>query len=141
VKIYLASNRENIERVKHYAVRLEALGHEITYKWWKDIEENGADDAKVSRETLIRCARADRNGVMACDLFWLLAPEDGGTGCWVELGMAMRQKYAYAVPTIVVSSAQERTLFFVLEEVDDCFELHESAFTFITTHAAEEIAS
>ena len=146
MKIYLASNRENIALVKAYAAKLEELGHTITYEWWRDIETNGPDDTKIDGEILLECAESDQFGVMTADLFWLLAPREGGTGCWIELGMAIRSREledstAYTPPHIVISGAFDRTLFATLNEVDECFAEHESAFTFITTVLEEDLAS
>ncbi len=152
MKIYLASNRESIALVKEYAARLEALGHEITYKWWIDVERNGPDDTEVDSEVLFDCASADADGVLKCDVFWLLAPQTGGAGCWVELGMAIAKARMSWVsvtagkdddddddyttePHVLTSGADSRTLFTILNEVQECFESHSAAFDYLTAAA------
>lgn len=53
MKVYLASNREQIALAKDYAAKLEALGHSITHKWWEDVERLGtADNQEADGEEL-----------------------------------------------------------------------------------------
>lgn len=139
MKFYLASSRPTIEFVKIYAEKLEALGHSITYKWWEDVEEHGEDDSAVDGEELFECAQSDMNGVLNCDVFWLLAPTEGGTGAWVELGAAIAKAAMsweaddiMTEPHIVISGSHDRTLFSILNEVQECFETHEAAFGYIS---------
>lgn len=136
MKVYLASSRENIALVKEYASKLVALGHVITYAWWLDVEQLGNDDG-VSDEDAARCANADETGVRVADVFWLLAPEKGGTGCWIELGMAIGHFIAGADKSIVISGAFDRTIFSSLMEVEETFAHHERAFEFVTCGATE----
>lgn len=148
-KIYIAASRTLMQDAKAYAEVLKGLGFEIAYEWWTDVEEQGDDDTLVDSEVLFDCAVADSDGVLNCDVFWLLAPKEGGTGCWVELGIAIakaRMSWTpkrgdetddYSTePHIVVSGAEDRTLFTILNEVQECFETHDSALAFITRELA-----
>lgn len=144
-KIYIATSREFMGEAKAFAEVLTGLGHTITHPWWEDVERLGTvDNQAADGEELFACAIADVAGVEAADLFWLLAPATGGTGCWVELGMAIACRDlgddTDEVPPdgrhVIVSGACDRTLFTILNEVDECFDTHDSAFAFITREFA-----
>lgn len=130
MRIYVATSRANFAVAKEWAAKLEARGHTITYAWWKDVEKNGPDEG-VEPDELLRCATADRDGVMAADAFWLIAPEHGGVGCWIELGMAIARCDLDGGPIVVVSGAYGRSLFWLLHEVDEAFSYHDDAFAFL----------
>ena len=67
-----------------------------------------------------------------CAYFWLLAPEHGGRGCFVEMGAALQSTRE---PWIVVSGAHDRFIFGAL--ADSRFDQHDAALAFF----AEEMTN
>jgi hypothetical protein len=83
VKVYVATRYEDKAEAARWIQRLRDLDIEVTHDWTA-VEEAGADP--VLRRSY---ACADMQGVRDADVVWLLAPEDGGRGCWTELGAAL----------------------------------------------------
>lgn len=87
--VYVAGPSREIERSEHVMARLRASGLQITYDWAaavRRIEGRGTalTDAEQERE-----AHADLAGVASADVVVVLAPTDGISGCWVEMGAAL----------------------------------------------------
>lgn len=107
MKIYVAAGRSLIDDAERLIDKLTRGGHAITYDWTKAVRSNPPDDQCTYTVLIDECSR-DIDGVIECDQFVLLAPKEGGTGCWVELGMAL---LAPRAPFIVIIGAFDRTIF------------------------------
>lgn len=107
VKIYVAASRSLLSDAERLIAVLRRACHTITYDWTEAMRRNPPDDRCTDGVLIDECA-ADINGVLACDMFVLLAPESGGTGCWVELGLALASPRA---PRIAIIGAFSRTIF------------------------------
>jgi nucleoside 2-deoxyribosyltransferase len=117
IRAYLAGASAEYELVSRVAERLTASGkYSITYPWWVDVAKalgEGRDANRgMSLEEAHAFAQADLRAIESSDVFWLLMPRTTSTGCFVELGYAMRQKLGAAgVPHLVVSFDFERSIF------------------------------
>jgi len=95
-KIYIASSLTNIKRVQEIRDKFLAQGCEITYDW----TTHGAID-RNDINALREAATGEMNGVMFCDVFFLV--QEGRKGSHVELGLALaRQHYDGNPPKIVI---------------------------------------
>jgi hypothetical protein len=83
MKVYVATRYEDKAEAARWIQHVRDLGVEVTHDWTA-VEEAGADP--VLRRSY---ACADMEGVRDADVVWILAPEEGGRGCWTELGMAL----------------------------------------------------
>lgn len=101
--VYVASKFSNKVEVKRVQDLLRSAGHEITYDWTNDdqIDVAGPCDSykipvnlKVARDL----ARQDYLGVRAAHAVIFLPVEEGGRGCYTEMGFAI----AWKIPVIVV---------------------------------------
>jgi hypothetical protein len=121
--VYLATAFTEKDTIaKPWMARLRAAGHTITEDWTAGPEvPRGELALPVERQRKI--ALADLGGVFHADVVWLLSPETGGTGCWVELGYAMGRERKR-----VVVSGPARSIFTSLCER---YETHEEAFAAI----------
>lgn len=120
--IYVASKFQNREIVRGYIDRLEEKGYEVIYDWTRGSE--GSED-ELSEAKRFEIALIERDAAMKADYFWLLFPEEGGRGCFIELGMALASNH-----TVLISGHLEKSLFSTLS--DETFEEHEEAFSFLT---------
>lgn len=122
-RIYVAGCREDLKLIQEFNAKLRAARYTITHDWTADILANvGRPDASIGREEQAGYARADWDGVTSADAFWLVAPSVGGTGCWIELGMAISVRTI----AIIVSGAHKRSIFTALPGVE-VFDTHEEA--------------
>lgn len=150
--IYLAASRHDIALAKELMRRLREAGHTITHDWIADIESSprpkdvttSLSDHELPDAYLVQCAKSDFMGVVRADLFWLLAPAEGGSGCWIELGMRIMAKQP---PTqTIISGAHTRSIFinWTRAEGAKTFDQHEEAFSWVTGFellSIEEIAA
>lgn len=126
MKIYVAGASKEIDRIEGFMARLRAAGHVITLDWTVEVRSAGSgspDDDELRKA----CARADLLGVEACDVFWIVKPDEGSTstGAWVELGHAL----AFGGKTTVASGTSRKCIFADL--VDHDFDDHEEALAFL----------
>jgi hypothetical protein len=121
MKIYIATSWENRGRAESWAKHVENSSMSITYRWWEApfADETWLSD-EVKRELAVQCLR----GVADADVVWILAPETGGQGVWVELG------YSLAKKKMIVYSGPDRTIFSKLPGVTG-FTLHLEALQFL----------
>lgn len=103
MKIYVASKFGNREAVQEAQRRLIERGHSITYDWTRDDDPaiaGACNEYKIPiDETIARdLALRDVRGVQAADVVVFLPTEQGGRGCYTEMGLAL----ALGVPVVVV---------------------------------------
>jgi hypothetical protein len=107
--IYVAGASREVEHVRSL-MNLIAPWFRITHDWTEQVMKaraSGKSDTDFSVGERRAYARSDLDGVFEADFLWLIAPEVGTTGAWVELGAAL----AYG-KTIVVSGPQlSKTIF------------------------------
>lgn len=109
MKFYIASRFGNKDRVREVYEALRAKGHEITTDWTVHTAikpyGNNVDLAK-------EYAMEEVSGVGDCDVFILLGDE-GGTGMYIEMGMALSRATKEGTPKIyIVGEHNERSHFF-----------------------------
>lgn len=103
MRVYIATKFENSARAIDVATQLEAVGHEITYKWWGNSE--------FSHEQAAR----DMKGVRDADAMVLIV-EDGNlrySGALTEFGMAL----AWNTPVHILGHALDSNIFTLLNNV------------------------
>lgn len=134
MNIYVAGSSLEVALIEEYMRRLRAAGHIITHDWTVPVRES----AQIAQRDLTeadrwRHARADRQGVLDADIFWMLIPTTPSSGAWVELGIAA----GGGRPGLsIVSGDWRRSIFTSL--ADQRFDTHAEAFAFIMdldTHA------
>jgi hypothetical protein len=93
LRVYIAAAARELDRAKRMIAAARALGTvEITRDWTPDIDAAqaaGKRDADYSGEERRTFAAADLFAVRTAHVVWLLAPEEGGRGSWVEFGYAL----------------------------------------------------
>lgn len=95
MKFYIASRLKHKSEVKKLIKKLEAEGHSCVHDWTdgkrlKPYEENLHQSQKVADKQV--------RAIKDCDLFVLLNPDKGGTGMYVELGVALAEgKHTFVV--------------------------------------------
>lgn len=117
LRIYIAGASKEPERVRHAMQRAADLGYEITYDWLTAVEVEGAANEGLADVKRKHYARADLDAIRAANVVWLLAPEGGSTGAWVELGFAL----ALGRIVFVSGRSRQRCIFtsLALFEFDD----------------------
>lgn len=125
-KIYLATALTYKREAQHWMNQARAAGIEITHDW--TIGEDTSDPHDELE--CMKHATDDLRGVFDCDLFWLLVPEVGGAGCWVEFGYAL----ALERPTIV-SGPAKRSIF--TARASRIFAYHHEAMSWVRTFCGE----
>jgi len=133
IACYLAGSSQEHELVAAFASKLEATGlYSITYPWWNDVAKAKAErrDANrgMSRDEARRLMKLDVRAVCACYVFWLLMPETLSIGCFVELGVAMREaSMRSGQMSLIVSGDYGRSIFTSSWEKDVTFATHDDA--------------
>lgn len=123
--IYLASAYNQKDLVASYIKRLPS-GLFVTHDWtvapkWLPAELVGKRETELPEKVCKKLAEEDMKGVQTADVLWLLTPAERGCGCFIELGIALRQ-----VQTRVIVSGLQRSIFQHL--ADDWYASHEGAF-------------
>lgn len=129
--IYLAGASKELSLCETLRDRLTAAGHRVTRNWMADVRANAhRTDADISRDERRAFARADLDGVAACNVFWLVTPEGSSLGSWVELGYALRRadESQFPLEPVIVVSGPWRSIFGDL--ADYSFATHEEVLTF-----------
>lgn len=88
MKFYIASRLKHKNEVKKLINLLEDKGYTCTHDWTrgeklKPYAENLDQSQKLADEQV--------KSIKNCDLFVLLNPDEGGTGMYVELGVAIAE--------------------------------------------------
>lgn len=116
MNLYIAAASHPAERPRvdaAFAAAAATPGVNIVGDWRKGVDEHGGlpEDPMLRLEAAV----ADLDAIEArADALWLLVPEHGGVGCWVEFGYALAQE-----DMLVVSSGQRRSIFTsVADELD-----------------------
>ena len=120
MKVYIATSFVQKELAQKWRDALIKEGIEISHDWTvveNPFSERGEVD--VPEEMQREWARDDFNGACSADIVWVLAPQTGGCGCWVEMGAAM------ATGRRVIVSGFRRTIFTSMVLY---YETHEAAF-------------
>ncbi len=128
--LYLAGASKELPLCETLRDRLTAAGHTVTRNWMADVRANEhRPDSDISKAERAAFARADLEGVAACNVFWLVTPEGSSIGAWVELGYALRRAEESKFNPVIVVSGPWRSIFGDL--ADYAFATHEDAFTFL----------
>lgn len=117
MKVYVATRFGMWRKARRAHEILREHGHEPTSRWVEVAEELDGkchavplDDPRRRDE-----AEVDLVDVCASDVLLLLTPAAGGTGCWLEVGVALGQGIrVFATRGDLV---RERTIFGELEDV------------------------
>lgn len=137
--IYLAGASKEFERCETFRDRLIAAGHHVTRNWMADVRANAhRPDGDIGKAERAAYARADLEGVAACNVFWLVTPELPSLGAWVELGYALRRSDEAQFQPVIVVSGPWRSIFGDL--ADYSFATHEEAFEFLCGEITGEAA-
>lgn len=128
--IYLAGASSEVDQCEAYMRLLRDAGWRVTFDWTVGLRANqaaGKRDIDLTLEEMRSYASADLEGVRQADWIWVLAPEppNASTGCWVELGDALRSGRG----RVVVSGHWRRCIFAAL--AGQRFALHDEALAWL----------
>lgn len=84
--IYISSSREEVLRTQLWMAKCVENGLVISYDWTREITPFDSD---TPDDVAFNISKTELRAIEHSDYFWLLVPETGGTGCWVEFGFAM----------------------------------------------------
>ena len=118
MRVYVATKFEDSAVASYWLDRLRKQGIDISHDWTA-VEE--IDDLVNQPITRRRYAEDDFRGVACADLVWVLAPKEGGRGCWTEMGFAI----ALQIPVFVSGEGVGKNLF---DAFASCSVTHEQAF-------------
>jgi hypothetical protein len=121
--IYVAGSSKEAVKIAGYMQRLRDMGWTVTHDWTVPVLEAKVADGDLSDHERIRLAVDDSWGVRTAGYFWLVIPETGSLGSWVELGIAIGLRC-----TIIVSGDCRKSIFLTLAGEE--FREHEEALTF-----------
>lgn len=129
MKVYVAAPFGEYVEVLRSCRRLHLNEHEPTASWGVIAAElNGVCEAvPIGDQRRLNNAHLDMHDVRRSDAVIVLVPESGGTGMWVEVGMAI----AWGKRVLCVGPALERTIFCALCEV---YETPEAALDALNIH-------
>jgi hypothetical protein len=89
MRIYIAAAFGQRVEVAEKARELEALGHEVTGRWFEDPPLEGNGICPETRDECVRRAAIDLKAIDACDTFVLLPGLSATGGKHVETGYAL----------------------------------------------------
>jgi nucleoside 2-deoxyribosyltransferase len=118
VRVYVAGASRELDRVDAFIAAMLARGHELALDWREPIRERtaaGGTDTDLADDAARVFAVEDLTAICGADLFILLAPAEGGSGCWVELGFAISR----GIPIVVSGPAARRSVFTRLAGIAD----------------------
>jgi hypothetical protein len=143
--VYIAGAYRERERVLHSMRQVRESGR-ITFKgsttyltlihdWVAHIDERKGDspvlrEAELSPEDRKDYALTDLRHACDADVFWLLAPEDGGRGCWFETGYIAFRRAQFGGPVMIASGPHVGDTIFT-ELLDYKFSQDAEAFDFL----------
>ena len=116
LRVYVAGSSREMDRARAAMDYVRELGGVITFDWVAEIERVGSANDGLTDEQRRSSAAADLEGVEACDVFWLLAPETPSTGAWVELGIALGLRESIRI--IVSGPGSKRSIFSALANIE-----------------------
>jgi hypothetical protein len=125
MKVYVASSLHNYIRVRQIQQTFRDHGHEITYDWTPHGETLGV--TAPTNEELGQIGLAEEEGVLNCDLLFMVHPARNGSH--VEFGIAR----AAGKPIVCLEEvAVERKSFYYMPDVNGrgdikCFPHEQSA--------------
>ena len=102
MKFYISSRTKHRLQTKELADTLKSLEHSVTLDWTKypqEIEKDKKESAKISQLMI--------EAIKKCDVFILFPDDIGGTGMYVELGIALSENKKI----IVVADAIKKPIF------------------------------
>lgn len=112
MKVYIASNIKNKDKVQSEFETLRSQGHEITADWTltDDIAEEERGDSKDYIQAI---AKRDFEGVRECDVFVLLSKPSEARSMYVELGLAIALQETTGSPLVfVVGEENHESVFY-----------------------------
>ena len=101
MKVYVASNIRNKERVNEVFNALKQKGHEVTTDWTQT-EDIPEDERNFKKDYIQSIAKRDFEGIRECDAFILLSQPSEGRSMYVELGLAIAMHEARGKPLVFV---------------------------------------
>ena len=119
MKVYVATAFLDKHLARAWMGKLREAGIEITHDWTV-VESPPGGETTMSLSEQAMHAAGDLRGVRLADIVWVLAPETGGTGCWIEMG------YGIGLTKCVIVSGSRRTIF--TTQATEYFATHEEAF-------------
>lgn len=109
--IYVAGASRELDRVEAFITVARLRGHELTHDWTVPVRASriaGKTDADHTDEEAAAYASEDLQGIVTADAFVLLAPAEGGSGAWAELGFALG---SFRGPILVAGEHCRRSVF------------------------------
>jgi hypothetical protein len=138
LRVYVAGAARELDRCKRMIAAARAIPNvEISRDWTPDIDAAqlaGKRDADYSDNERLAFASADLHAVRAAHVVWLLAPEEGGRGSWVEFGYSLGASFG----TKIVSGPHARGSIFT-ELAHHCVDTDEIALEVVRSLAREMV--
>ena len=100
MRVYIAAPFALRLLVDYMACELESEGHVITYKWFHAELAMQATPENIGSIRVREIAAAERQGVASADALLVLVAPTGGTGVWIEVGIALASR----VPVYAMSA-------------------------------------
>lgn len=88
-QIYIAGSSRELDRVQQAMAAAVALGFTNAYDWTRAVAASPIHDRDMPRAARLHHAHTEVAAVVDSPFFWLLVPNEGGRGAWVEYGMAV----------------------------------------------------
>lgn len=134
--IYVAAATQEIQRAEEFVTQIRSItGLRMSHDWIPHIKRAISEQRQDSDYTAWEragFATSDIIGVARSDVFVLLAPENGGRGCWVEYGYALALQQMRGRPRIAVAGPHARKSIFT-ELADRHFDTDAQAITWLAT--------
>ena len=116
--MYIAGSSNPMEKGRVSAAMSMVKSHpnmHLTLDWLEIIEAAGSANAGLSYAVRHKAALDDIEGVITANVLWLLAPDNGGKGCWFEAGVAEGWNRAAKMPQqqiqIIASGNTQQSIF------------------------------
>lgn len=106
MKIYVASSLRNIDKVRQIQQKFRDAGHNITYDWT-------THGQVYSSEELRKYGEAEKQGVLDCDVFFMVHPARAGSH--VEFGYA---ELSGKLMIMLVEEPVEEKTFYHLDRIN-----------------------
>jgi hypothetical protein len=137
--VYIAGAYRERDRVLRAMRQVRESGHPNTltllHDWVTLIDERKGSnpelrEAELSPEDRKDYALTDLRHACDADVFWLLAPENGGRGCWFETGYIAFRRGQFGGPVMIASGPHVGDTIFT-ELLDYKFSQDAEAFDFL----------
>lgn len=90
MKVYIATAFPNYRQAIECRDALRAAGHEVPASWISVAERfEGREPPNATEEDRCEAAATDLECINRANVLFLLVPESGGTGMWIEFGYAL----------------------------------------------------